>query len=100
MITQDNALIERFSKEFYNALAIVDADGTVLGVYRKSHIPNSVGYQEKSYFSPGDSGFKVWKIRYATLGAAICWDQWFPEAARCLVLRDAELLLYPTAIGT
>ena len=116
---QGNALIERFSdlarelgvvlpvsfferagKAFYNALAIVDADGTVLGVYRKSHIPNSVGYQEKSYFSPGDSGFKVWTTRYATIGAAICWDQWFPEAARCLVLQGAELLLYPTAIGS
>ena len=116
---QGNALIERFSElarelgvvlpvsfferagtAFYNALAIVDADGTVLGVYRKSHIPNSVGYQEKSYFSPGDTGFKVWKTRYATIGAAICWDQWFPEAARCLVLKGAELLLYPTAIGS
>ena len=116
---QGNALIERFSElarelgvvlpvsfferagtAFYNALAIVDADGTVLGIYRKSHIPNSVGYQEKTYFSPGDTGFEVWKTRHGTIGAAICWDQWYPEAARCLVLRGAELLLYPTAIGS
>ena len=94
------SFFERAGTAFYNALAIVDADGTVLGVYRKSHIPNSVGYQEKSYFAPGDSGFEVWETRHATIGAAICWDQWFPEAARCLVLKGAELLLYPTAIGS
>jgi len=94
------SFFERAGRAFFNSLAMLDADGALLGVYRKSHIPNSVGYQEKFFFSPGDSGFKVWKTAYATLGAAICWDQWFPEAARCLALQGAELLLYPTAIGS
>ncbi|HVA40708.1 MAG TPA: nitrilase-related carbon-nitrogen hydrolase, partial [Candidatus Binataceae bacterium] len=77
-----------------------DADGSRLGIYRKSHIPNGPGYQEKNYFSPGDTGFKVWRTRYARIGVGICWDQWFPEAARAMALAGAELLLYPTAIGT
>ncbi len=91
---------ERSGNVFFNSLAVIDADGAILGVYRKSHIPNSVGYQEKHYFSPGDTGFKVWRTRYASLGVGICWDQWFPEAARCMALQGAELLLYPTAIGS
>ncbi|MCY4212462.1 MAG: N-carbamoylputrescine amidase [Gammaproteobacteria bacterium] len=94
------SFFERAGRAFFNSLAMVDADGAVLDVYRKSHIPNSVGYQEKFFFSPGDTGFKVWRTAHATLGAAICWDQWFPEAARCLALQGAELLLYPTAIGS
>ncbi len=94
------SFFERAGRAFFNSLAMLDADGTVLDLYRKSHIPNSVGYQEKFFFSPGDTGFKVWKTAYATLGAAICWDQWFPETARCLALQGAELLLYPTAIGS
>lgn len=84
----------------YNSVAIVDADGTVLGSYRKSHIPQGPGYEEKYYFSPGDSGFRIWKTRHATIGVGICWDQWFPEAARAMALMGAEVLLYPTAIGS
>lgn len=91
---------ERSGQAFFNSLAIIDADGSVLGVYRKAHIPNSVGYQEKHYFSPGDTGFKVWNTRAGRLGVAICWDQWFPEAARCMALQGAEILFYPTAIGS
>ena len=91
---------ERAGQAFFNSIAIVDADGEVLGVYRKSHIPNEIGYQEKQYFSPGDTGFKVWDSAYACIGVGICWDQWFPEAARCMALKGAEILLYPTAIGT
>ena len=90
---------ERAGNAFFNSVAMVDADGRVLGVYRKSHIPNAIGYQEKQYFSPGDTGFRVWDTRYAKVGVGICWDQWFPEAARCMALMGAELLLYPTAIG-
>ncbi len=91
---------ERTNNAFFNSIAIIDADGEVLGVYRKSHIPHSPGYQEKFYFSPGDTGFRVWKTKYATIGVAICWDQWFPEAARSMALLGAEALLYPTAIGS
>ncbi len=91
---------ERAGNAFFNSIAIVDADGAVLGVYRKTHIPNAVGYQEKQYFSPGDTGFRVWNTRYAKIGVGICWDQWFPEAARCMALMGAEILLYPTAIGS
>lgn len=91
---------ERAGNAFFNSLAMIDADGTVLGNYRKSHIPNGPGYQEKHYFTPGDTGFIVWETQYGTIGAGICWDQWFPEAARCMVLAGAELLLYPTAIGS
>ena len=90
---------ERAGTAFFNSVAMVDADGSILGVYRKTHIPNAVGYQEKQYCSPGDTGFKVWHTRYAKLGLGICWDQWFPEAARCMALMGAEILLYPTAIG-
>lgn len=84
----------------YNSLAVIDADGSVLGIYRKSHIPDGPGYEEKFYFNPGDTGFKVWKTRYAKIGAGVCWDQWYPEAARCMALMGAELLFYPTAIGS
>jgi len=91
---------ERAGKAFFNSVAMIDADGTILGVYRKTHIPNDLGYQEKQYFSPGDTGFRVWKTRYGNIGVGICWDQWFPEAARCMALLGAEILLYPTAIGS
>ena len=84
----------------YNSLAVIDADGSVLGVYRKSHIPDGPGYEEKFYFNPGDTGFKVWNTRYAKIGVGVCWDQWYPEAARCMALMGAELLFYPTAIGS
>lgn len=91
---------ERKNNALYNSLAMIDADGTVLGTYRKSHIPDGPGYEEKFYFNPGDTGFKVWATRYGKIGAGICWDQWFPEAARCMALMGAELLVYPTAIGS
>ncbi|MFT5657064.1 MAG: N-carbamoylputrescine amidase [Gammaproteobacteria bacterium] len=90
---------ERAGNVFFNSLAMIDADGFVMGVYRKTHIPNAIGYQEKQYFSPGDTGFKVWDTRYAKVGVGICWDQWFPETARCMALQGAEILMYPTAIG-
>jgi N-carbamoylputrescine amidase len=79
---------------------MVDADGRVLGHYRKSHIPDGPGYQEKFYFSPGDTGFRVWETAFGKVGVGICWDQWFPEAARCMALMGAEMLFYPTAIGS
>ncbi len=91
---------EQEGQSYFNSIAVIDADGSILGVYRKSHIPNSIGYQEKYYFTPGDTGFKVWETRYANIGIGICWDQWFPEAARCMALNGAELLFYPTAIGS
>jgi N-carbamoylputrescine amidase len=94
------SVFERANNAFYNSVAVVDADGSVLGSYRKSHIPEGPGYHEKFYFSPGDTGFKVFDTRYAKLGVAICWDQWFPEAARSMALMGAEILLYPTAIGS
>jgi N-carbamoylputrescine amidase len=94
------SFFERAGPAYFNSIAILDADGSRLGVYRKSHIPNGPGYQEKNYFSPGDTGFKVWQTRFARLGVGICWDQWFPEAARAMALAGAEVLLYPTAIGT
>lgn len=94
------SFFERAGSAHFNSVAMIDADGSVLGVYRKSHIPNDVGYQEKTYFSPGDTGFIVWDTRYAKIGVGICWDQWFPEAARCMALKGAEMLLYPTAIGS
>jgi N-carbamoylputrescine amidase len=93
------SFFERAGNAHFNAVAMVDADGSLLGVYRKSHIPDGPGYEEKYYFNPGNTGFRVWKTRYANVGLAICWDQWFPEAARAMALQDAELLLYPTAIG-
>lgn len=94
------SFFERAGKAYFNSLAMVDADGRVLGLYRKSHIPDGPGYQEKFYFTPGDTGFKVWVTRFGRLGCGICWDQWFPEAARAMALKGAEALLYPTAIGT
>jgi N-carbamoylputrescine amidase len=94
------SVYERAGNVFYNTVAIIDAGGKLLGTYRKAHIPESPGYHEKFYFSPGDTGFKVWRTAFGTLGVAICWDQWFPESARAMALLGAELLLYPTAIGS
>jgi len=94
------SFFERANQSFFNSVAIVDADGEVLGLYRKSHIPNGPGYQEKQYFSPGDTGFKVWSTRFGRIGVGICWDQWFPECARSMALLGADMLFYPTAIGT
>ncbi len=94
------SFFERANNAHYNSVAIIDADGSVLGVYRKTHIPNGPGYQEKQFFNPGDTGFKVWDTRYARIGVGICWDQWFPECARAMALMGAELLFYPTAIGS
>ncbi|CAK4867130.1 unnamed protein product [Aphanomyces euteiches] len=91
---------EKKNNARYNSLAVIDADGEVLGKYRKSHIPDGPGYEEKFYFNPGDTGFKVWNTRYAKIGVGVCWDQWYPEAARCMALMGAEFLFYPTAIGT
>lgn len=91
---------EKKNQARYNSVAIIDADGTLLGTYRKSHIPDGPGYEEKFYFNPGDTGFQVWNTRYGRIGVGICWDQWFPEAARCMALLGAELLIYPTAIGS
>jgi len=94
------SFFERDGHAFYNSLAMVDADGTLLGLYRKSHIPDGPGYEEKFYFRPGNTGFKVWDTRFGKLGVGICWDQWYPECARAMMLMGAEILLYPTAIGT
>ena len=94
------SFFERANNAYFNSLAMIDADGTLLGIYRKSHIPEGPGYHEKYYFSPGDTGFRVWPTRYGVFGVGICWDQWFPEAARCMALMGAEALLYPTAIGS
>jgi N-carbamoylputrescine amidase len=93
------SFFEKSGPEYYNSVAVVDADGTVLGTYRKSHIPDGPGYQEKYYFRPGDTGFRVWATRYGTIGVGVCWDQWFPEAARAMTLLGADVLIYPTAIG-
>ncbi|AEC07998.1 nitrilase-like protein 1 [Arabidopsis thaliana] len=94
------SFFEEANTAHYNSIAIIDADGTDLGIYRKSHIPDGPGYQEKFYFNPGDTGFKVFQTKFAKIGVAICWDQWFPEAARAMVLQGAEILFYPTAIGS
>ncbi len=94
------SFFERDNTVLYNSLAMIDADGEILGVYRKTHIPDDHFYQEKFYFTPGNTGFKVWDTKFGRIGAGICWDQWFPEAARCMALMGAELLLYPTAIGS
>lgn len=94
------SVFERAQNAYFNTLVMVDADGSTLGIYRKSHIPESPGYHEKFYFSPGDTGFRVWRTRFGTLGVAVCWDQWFPEAARAMALMGAEILFYPTAIGS
>lgn len=91
---------EKDGNSLYNSIAVIDADGEILGVYRKTHIPDDHYYQEKFYFTPGNTGFKVWETKYAKIGIGICWDQWFPETARCLALNGAELLFYPTAIGS
>lgn len=91
---------EKAGTQLFNSIAVLDADGTLLGVYRKTHIPDDHFYQEKFYFTPGDTGFKVWDTRFGKIGVGICWDQWFPEAARCMALDGAELLFYPTAIGS
>lgn len=94
------SIFERDGQEYYNSLVMVDADGSTLGLYRKSHIPDGPGYEEKFYFRPGDTGFKVWDTKFGRLGVGICWDQWFPEAARAMMLMGAEVLFYPTAIGS
>ena len=94
------SFFERDKNNTYNSVAMIDADGTVMGVYRKAHIPDDQFYQEKFYFTPGDTGFKVWPTRFGHIGVGICWDQWFPEAARCMALQGADILLYPTAIGS
>ena len=94
------SFFERKNQARFNSMAVIDADGRLMGVYRKTHIPDGPGYEEKYYFSPGDTGFKVWDTRYGKIGIGICWDQWFPEAARCMALMGAEILLYPTAIGS
>ena len=117
--TEENAAVKRFCKIakklsavipvsfyeragncLYNSIAVIDADGSLLGVYRKTHIPDDHYYQEKFYFSPGNTGFKVWDTAFGKIGIGICWDQWFPETARCLAINGAEMLLYPTAIGS
>jgi len=94
------SFFEHAGQAYFNSIAIIDAGGEVLGVYRKAHIPNGPGYQEKTYFSPGDTGFRVWDTRFGRIGVGICWDQWFPECARAMALQGAELLFYPTAIGS
>lgn len=94
------SFFERAGQSYFNSLAMVDADGKVLGLYRKSHIPDGPGYEEKYYFAPGDTGFRVWDTAFGKFGVGICWDQWFPEAARAMALMGAEALFYPTAIGS
>ncbi len=94
------SIFEKAGPAYYNSLVMIDADGAPLGVYRKSHIPDGPGYQEKFYFRPGDTGFRVWDTKKGRIGVGICWDQWFPEAARAMALQGADVLLYPTAIGS
>lgn len=94
------SLFEREGQAYYNSVVMVNADGAVMGTYRKSHIPDGPGYEEKYYFRPGNTGFKVWETHFGTIGVGICWDQWFPECARAMVLMGADLLFYPTAIGS
>ena len=91
---------EKHGNAFFNTIAMIDCDGSLMGIYRKSHIPDDHFYQEKFYFTPGDTGFKVWNTKFGCIGVGICWDQWFPEAARCMALMGADMLLYPTAIGS
>ncbi len=93
------SVYEKDGHHYYNSLAMIDDAGEIMGVYRKSHIPDGPGYQEKFYFRPGNTGFKVWDTKYGRIGVGICWDQWYPECARAMMLMGAELLLYPTAIG-
>jgi N-carbamoylputrescine amidase len=94
------SFFERDGHHYYNTLAMIDADGQIMGTYRKSHIPDGPGYEEKYYFRPGNTGFKVWDVFGARIGVGICWDQWYPECARAMALLGAEVLFYPTAIGT
>ena len=94
------SFFEKDNNTFYNSLSVIDADGSISDPYRKSHIPDGPGYEEKYYFHPGNTGFKVFETQYAKIGVGICWDQWFPEAARIMALNGAELLFYPTAIGS
>ena len=94
------SIFEKDGPHYFNSMVMLDADGEALGVYRKSHIPDGPGYQEKYYFRPGDTGFRVWDTRHGRIGVGICWDQWYPEAARAMALQGAEVLLYPTAIGS
>ena len=94
------SIFEREGPHYFNSMVMLDADGSAMGVYRKSHIPDGPGYQEKYYFRPGDTGFKVWNTRHGRIGVGICWDQWYPETARAMMLQGAEVLMYPTAIGT
>jgi N-carbamoylputrescine amidase len=94
------SFFEKDGPRYYNSLAVADADGEILGVYRKSHIPDGPGYQEKYYFRPGDTGFRAWKTKHGTIGVGICWDQWYPECARAMTLLGADVLFYPTAIGS
>jgi N-carbamoylputrescine amidase len=94
------SFFERDGQHYYNSLAMIDDQGEIMGVYRKSHIPDGPGYEEKYYFRPGNTGFKVWETRYGTIGVGICWDQWYPETARVMALMGAEMLFYPTAIGS
>jgi N-carbamoylputrescine amidase len=94
------SIFERDGQHYYNSVAMIDADGAVLGVYRKSHIPDGPGYEEKFYFRPGNTGFKAWPTKFGMLGVGVCWDQWFPEAARAMMLQGADVLFYPTAIGS
>ncbi len=94
------SFFEKDGPRYYNSVAIADATGDILGVYRKSHIPDGPGYQEKYYFRPGDTGFKVWSTEFGTIGVGICWDQWYPECARAMALAGADILFYPTAIGS
>ncbi len=94
------SFFEQAGPEYYNSVAVIDADGRTLGVYRKSHIPDGPGYQEKFFFKPGNTGFRAFATKFGTIGVAICWDQWFPEAARAMTLAGADVLFYPTAIGS
>jgi len=94
------SFFEKAGPTYYNSIGVIDADGAILGVYRKSHIPDGPGYEEKFYFRPGNTGFRVWPTRFGSVGVGICWDQWFPESARAMMLLGAEMLLYPTAIGS
>lgn len=94
------SFFEKTERQYFNSVAMADADGSVLGTYRKTHIPDGPGYQEKFYFTPGDTGFRVWDTRFGRIGVGICWDQWFPETARAMALMGADVLLYPSAIGS
>jgi N-carbamoylputrescine amidase len=94
------SIFEKVGPEYYNSVVMVDHNGDIMGIYRKTHIPDGVGYQEKYYFKPGNTGFKVWDTKFGKMGVGICWDQWFPECARAMALMGAEILFYPTAIGS